>query len=88
MKASEFYEMCREPVVCDECGKKFYDKETPDKTAPTRMKKKRLVSRYKQLAGHILRSNDHLNKKWAKEFFLKADVGTGPFGDFRSSWGR
>lgn len=88
MKVSEFYEISKTPVICSECGKSFYDKEVPDKTVPARMKKKRLISKWKQLAGHIMRSNDHRDKKWAKEFLLGANVGTGLFGDFKSSWGR
>ena len=60
-------------VICEECGKKFHDCR----------KKGRLISRWKQLAGHIMRSGDHLNKKWAKKYLLDANVGTGLWGDKR-----
>jgi hypothetical protein len=79
MNASEF----DDPVVCEICGKYFYDKLVPDKTVPARMKKKRLISKWKQLAGHIMKSDDHPNKNWAKKFLLDANVGTGLWGDKR-----
>jgi hypothetical protein len=63
-------------ITCEECGKTFYD----------RRKKGRSISRYKQLAGHIMRSEDHPNKKWAKKFLLDANVGSGLWGDKRGGW--
>jgi hypothetical protein len=59
-------------VVCAECGKAFkghYNKRGGGVTAWT------------ALSGHIMASSDHIRKKWAKSFLLKANVGTGLWGD-------
>lgn len=71
-------------IKCRECGKIFHDKLSPD----NRMHRRYIITAFKQLAGHIMRSRNHKNKKWAKAFLLGANVGTGLFGDFKSSWGR
>jgi len=77
MNASEF----ANGIECRECGRFFYDKLVLDKSAPARMKQYRWVSKWKALAGHIMSSYDHHNKKWAHEYLLGAGVGTGLMGD-------
>lgn len=58
----------KEIVECNECGKQFKGE---------RNKYGKWVSPYKKLAGHILRSNDHENKRWAKRYIAENCKKTG-----------
>lgn len=55
-------------VVCDECGKRFKGRIN---------KYGKHVSRWDQLAGHILRRRDHYNKRWALKYLKEHKKKTG-----------
>jgi ATP-dependent Zn protease len=80
MKASDFDE--KHSIECHECGKVFHDKLTPD----NRMHDRKTIPAARQLAGHIMRSPDHKNKKWARNYLLGENVGTGLWGDKGGAW--
>jgi hypothetical protein len=74
MKVNEVFP--EDTVECQECSRTFTGR---------RNAQGEWVSKWKQLAGHIMASPDHINKRWAMKFLLDANVGTGLHADY-SRW--